>query len=227
MADTSEHDEVLRLSLDTKTHVKVGRFSRGGYSRILRKALDHDFAPDEILVPMGIFLPKYDELYIDLCSDRAPADAWVDSLQYFWQQHAHRFPNTRHLLLNLDNGPENNSHRTQFIARLVQFADAAGLTITLAYYPPYQSKYNAIERCWGVLENLWRGVLLDSVDAVVAFAAKMRYNGVKAAVRLVNNVYNKGIRLSKAAMAELELRLERDDALPKYRVTITPAVNHL
>jgi transposase len=25
------------------------------------------------------------------------------------------------------------------------------------YYPPYHSKYNLIERCWGILENHWNG----------------------------------------------------------------------
>jgi transposase len=27
------------------------------------------------------------------------------------------------------------------------------------YYPPYHSKYNPIERLWGILENYWRGEL--------------------------------------------------------------------
>ena len=47
------------------------------------------------------------------------------------------------------------------MARLTAFADAFGLTIQLAYYPPYHSKYNPIERVWGVLEQHWNGDLLD------------------------------------------------------------------
>ncbi|WP_419606378.1 ISAzo13-like element transposase-related protein [Thiolapillus sp.] len=38
------------------------------------------------------------------------------------------------------------------------------MRIRLAYYPPYHSKYNPVERLWGVLENHWRGELLDSVE---------------------------------------------------------------
>jgi len=34
------------------------------------------------------------------------------------------------------------------------------------YYPPYHSKYNLIERCWGILENHWNGTLLNSVHTV-------------------------------------------------------------
>ena len=51
------------------------------------------------------------------------------------------------------------------------------LTIELAYYPPYHSKYNPIERCWGVLEVYWNGELLDSEAAVLGFAGSMTYGG--------------------------------------------------
>ena len=51
--------------------------------------------------------------------------------------------------------------------RLVEFAQRSHLTIRLAYYPPYHSKYNPIERCWGILEQHWNGALLDSVEAVM------------------------------------------------------------
>ncbi len=221
-ADASKDDQILRMSIDAKNRVKVGALSRGGYSRGAREAEDHDFNVKETLVPVGIFLPKYDELYVDFCYDRAPADAWVDSLERFWHEQKHRFPNTTHLLLNLDNGPENSSRRTQFMARLVEFAYRTGLMITLAYYPPYLSKYNAVERCWGVLENFWSGELLDSVEAVLGFASKMTYNGVKPVVHLVTDVYQRGVKLSKKAMVEVNKRLDRAEELPKYHVTITP-----
>ena len=53
--------------------------------------------------------------------------------------------------------------RSQFLKRIVAFARKYRLVVQLAYYPPYHSKYNPIERCWGVLEMHWNGSLLDSV----------------------------------------------------------------
>jgi Rhodopirellula transposase DDE domain len=38
--------------------------------------------------------------------------------------------------------------------RLVNFAQKAQLTLQLAYYPPYHSKYNPVERTFGWLEPL-------------------------------------------------------------------------
>lgn len=47
--------------------------------------------------------------------------------------------------------------------------------VILAYYPPYHSKYNPIERVWGRLEQHWNGNLLDSQDAVLGFAKSMTW----------------------------------------------------
>jgi transposase len=55
------------------------------------------------------------------------------------------------------------SHRTQFMHRITQFADSNQLEIELVYFPPYHSKYNPIERCWSALERHGNGTLLTSV----------------------------------------------------------------
>jgi len=44
------------------------------------------------------------------------------------------------LLINLDNGPENHSRRTQFMQRLLEFVERYRITVRLAYYPPYLSQ---------------------------------------------------------------------------------------
>jgi len=61
---------------------------------------------------------------------------------------------------NLDNGPQQNSHRTQFMKRIQDFADKSNLSIILAYYPPYHSKYNPVERPFSSLEKHWGGEIL-------------------------------------------------------------------
>ena len=75
--------------------------------------------------------------------------------------------------IDLDNGPEQASNRTQFIKRLLKFADKNGLVIELVYYPPYHSKYNSVERCWGILEQHWNGAILNSREAVLSWAQTM------------------------------------------------------
>ena len=222
-AQAQADDTVLRLSLDAKATLNLGPFSRRGRTRGHVMAADHDFKPDDHLTPYGIFLPDWDELYLYFTASAVTADFIVDCLTDFWITVRVSFPQVKTLLLNLDNGPENHSRRTQFMARLATFADAFGLTIQLAYYPPYHSKYNPIERVWGVLEQHWNGDLLDSRQTVLRLASTMTYNGFSPLIRLVETVYHTGIRLSTRAMADLEHCLERLTGLEKWFVRSVPS----
>ncbi len=103
------------------------------------------------------------------------------------------------MLIDLDNGPEIASSRTQFMKRLVAFADRHQLTLELAYYPPYHSKYNLIERCWGILENPWNGELLTSIATTLAWARTMTWHGVAPIVQMLGGGYETGVRLTKSA----------------------------
>jgi hypothetical protein len=214
---------VLRVSLDAKATVKVGPFSRRGRSRVEVKAADHDFDPVATVTPVGLLLPASGDLYLYPVTSRVTADCLVDRLEQWWATVRTRFAHITTLVINVDNGPENHSHRTQFMARLVAFAQRTGLTIRLAYYPPYHSKYNPIERCWGILETHWNGALLDTIEAVVELAGTMRWKGQRPVVTLVTTTYQKGVKLTAAAMVEVEAQLRRLPGLEKYFVDIVPA----
>jgi transposase len=195
---------MLRLSLDAKTSVKVGEYSRKGKGRVLRKAADHDFKAKENLTPYGILLPKYDELSLYFTTSRVTSDFMVDVLESWWQGNRERFGAVKTLVINQDNGPENQSRRTQFLMRMVNFARTYRLLVRLAYYPPYHSKYNPIEHCWGVLENHWNGDLLDSREAVLKFAQSMTWNGKTPTVSILTGDYPKGVSLSRKEMLSVE-----------------------
>ena len=212
----------LRLSIDAKATIPLGLFSRGGYSRLTVKAWDHDFKPQQKVTPVGVFLPQYNELYLFLITGPLTADAIADCIRDTWLMIADRFSTVRTLVLNLDNGPENHSRRTQFMKRLTELVDETQLTLELAYYPPYHSKYNPIERVWGVLEQHWNGTLLDSLQTVLQFAKTMTYNRVHPIVTQISKTYQTGVKLSKQAMADLEQRFDRLAGLEKYFVRIPP-----
>lgn len=208
--------------MDAKASVKVGEFSRKGVSRVATRALDHDFAPDAQVTPVGMLLPGHDALHLFTVTGKVTSDCLADCLKTFWAGQQHRFPQVDTLLLNLDNGPECHSGRTQFMARMVEFAQTTGLTVRLAYYPPYHSKYNPIERCWGVLEHHWNGSLLDCVETVERFAASMTWKGMHPVVQRVTTAYETGVKLTKEAMRAVEAKLERLPGLDKWFVDIRP-----
>ncbi|MCY7273726.1 MAG: transposase, partial [Phormidesmis sp. CAN_BIN44] len=94
--------------------------------------------------------------------------------------------------LLVDNEPESSGVRTQFLNRMVEFVDAIGKPIHLLYCPPYHSKYNPIERCWGILEQHWNGTQLKDVDTMLAWARSMTWKGLHPIVQLNQQVYQKG-----------------------------------
>jgi hypothetical protein len=115
--------------------------------------------------------------------------------------------NPHTLVINLDNGPENNSRRSQFIKRIVDFSKAASINISLVYYPPYHSKYNPIERVWGVLENHWKGELLNKAEKVLGLCRTMTWNGQNPVVKMVKGIYPTGVRLAKSVINAVSLRI--------------------
>ena len=133
--------------MDAKATVKVGPFARGGKSRAATKASDHDFKPHATVTPVGIFLPATDELFVYGVTSKVTSDCLGDRLVQWWDVVQNRFAHITTLVINLDNGPENHSRRTQFMQRLVDFVQQYRVRVRLASYPPYHSTYNPIERC--------------------------------------------------------------------------------
>jgi len=169
---------------------------------------------------VGIFLPEYNEFYLFLVSSKVTADCLVDLLQQWWQQVQDRFSHIQTLVINADNGPENHSRRTQFMYRLVNWVKTEQISIRLAYYPPYHSKYNPVERAFGWLEQHWSGSLLDTVEAVLNFAQSLEFKGKHPVVKLVTQTYETGKKLTQKAMANLEKQFQRLPGLEKWFVEI-------
>jgi Rhodopirellula transposase DDE domain len=215
-------DTVLRLSMEAKATIKVGPFARGGKSHVPTVAADHDFPPDATVTPVGLCWPAVHELLLYGITSKVTRDCRVDCLGRGWAGGHERFAHITTLVINWDNGPENHRRRPQFMGRLVDFAHHAGVTVRLAYYPPYHRKYNPIERCWGILENHWNGALLDSIDTVIRFATTITWKGKRPVVELVTTTYQTGVKLTQEAMKRVEAQLQRLPGLDKWFVDIIP-----
>jgi hypothetical protein len=151
------------------------------------------------------------------------SDFIVDSLVEWWNDLTpEQQRNTQRLQLKVDNGSESSGVRTQFLNRMVEFADTIGKPIQLLYYPPYHSKYNPVERCWGILERHWNGTKLTDVLTMLLWARSMTWKGLHPVVKLNLKTYEKGISLTKTAMRAVEKRLERNPLLPKWDILIRP-----
>jgi transposase len=190
------------------------------------KGLDHDPPAKEKSVPYGILMVATGALMF-LFGSYETSDAWVDALMMWWRQVRRGHGHVKRLVIYLDNGPKNSGRRTQFLKRMVQFADWSGLEIRLVYYPPYHSKYNPIERCWSSLERKWNGVLLNRLEVILQCARRMTWKGKHPTVKCLEGEYPNGIRVAAKEMKMIEARLQRSTALPKYDIVIKPTTREM
>ena len=223
-AQADADTETMRISIDTKATIPVGEYSRRGRSRGVAavKALDHDMCPKEKLVPGGILEPVTGRSFLFFGTDNKTSDFMVDGIFLWWEERKPELSGLKHLVINLDNGPECNGHRSQFLLRMTEFADLSGLHVHLVDYPPYHSKYNGIERYWAGLEKSWNGYLLNSVDTVLNRARNFLWKGMRTVVRLLDSPYEKGVKVCGNAKKELEQRLQRSSDLQWWDITIHP-----
>jgi Rhodopirellula transposase DDE domain len=71
-----------------------------------------------------------------------------------------------------------------------------------------------------MLETHSPGGLLDTIDAVIQFAATMSWKGQSPVLELVTTTYQTGVKLTKEAMQMLETQLQRLAGLGKWFVDI-------
>ena len=158
-AEADNAANTIRISVDTKATINVGEYSRDGKSRSQEpvKALDHDMMPKEKIVPGGILEMGTGKPFLFFTSSNKTSDFLADGIDLWWNARKEALDMPKHIVINMDNGPECSGRRTRFLQRIVDFVDREGVDIRLVYYPPYHSKYNGIEHYWGGLERSWNG----------------------------------------------------------------------
>ena len=99
--------------------------------------------------PFGILNMMTGLLTILFGTSFETSDFIVDCLDQWWNDNKEQYRHIRQLVINLDNGPQNSSHRTQFMKRMIDFADKNNLEIVLAYYPAwiFQISFRRLARC--------------------------------------------------------------------------------
>ena len=111
-----------------------------------------------------------------------------------------------------------------FRTDLQRLADALGIEIRVAHYPPYASKYNPIEhRLFPHLTRVCKGVILHSIDLVAELMRKATTRtGLAVEVTILEKVYELGRKTSQAMKDSINL--VRDAVLPRWNYRILPNV---
>lgn len=214
--------DVAVISIDDKNRKKIGNISDNGYSWIARQALDHDTNFNCSVVPFGILDLKTNETFVYCSKGSSTANFKVDCIENYLVNKKEKY-NIKRLIIFLDNGPENSSRRTLWIKCLIDLVKKYNISIELVYYPPYHSKYNAIERYWARLHLSWNGLIIDTVDKLIETINKVTWKGTKSVATLVTKEYKKGISIDKEDIRILERKhVYREEGIEKWSLVITP-----
>jgi hypothetical protein len=203
------------ILVDTKKKELVGDFKNGG--RELRPKGDpepvrvHHFAIPGLgkVAPYGVYDIAANSGWINLGITHDTAAFAVESIRRWWQKLGQaRYPQAQQLLITADCGGSNGARVRLWKTELQRLVDETGLAITVAHLPPGTSKWNRIEhRLFAFITQNWRGKRLLTHEVIVQLisATKTR-KGLSVQCRLDRNAYEKGIKVSDAEMARLNIK---------------------
>lgn len=215
------------ISIDCKKKERLGNLYRSGkcYSSQVIKVADHDYEhlSKGKVIPHGIFDLQTNTGYMSIGDSGETADFIIDNLLWWWNEHGkHQYPNAKSLLILCDAGGANSYRHHIFKHRLMKFAKQTGLSVTLAHYPPYCSKWNPIEhRMFCHVHKAMEGVVFDKYETVIGTIRQTATKkGLKVIVRLNLGEYKKGIKITKAEIDTS--RIIYNQILPELNYTIKP-----
>jgi hypothetical protein len=219
------------ISIDTKKKELIGAYKNGGSDYRPEgcpdKVNEHDFADKNLgkAVPYGVYDIAANTGCVSVGIDNDTAQFSVNSIRRWMDVMGRaRYPVMKQLMITADGGGSNGSRVRLFKLELQKLADETGLTLSVCHYPPGTSKWNKIEhKLFCHITQTWRGKPLISRKTVVELiASTTTKTGLTVRCELDTRSYPKGIKVSDAEMATLNIK--GDTFHPEWNYTISPRI---
>ena len=203
------------VSVDTKKKELIGDFKNQGQEWQPKghpeQVQVHDF-PDEQagkVNPYGVYDQTNNEGWVSVGTDNDTAEFAGESIRRWWHKMgSERYPKATELLVTADCGGSNGHRVRLWKVALQSLANDTGLRISVCHFPPGTSKWNKIEhRMFCHISMNWRGKPLISHEvAVNLIASTTTVTGLAIAAELDRNVYPKGLKITDAEFAKVNLK---------------------
>jgi len=217
------------ISVDTKHRELVGGFKNGGREWAPKgrpvEVNMHDFPSqaDGVAIPYGVYDLARNEGWISVGISRDTAAFAVSSIAAWWEQLGKAaYPDASSLTITADSGGSNSARGRLWKVELQQLADRTGLEIVVCHFPRGTSKWNKIEhRLFSFISHNWRGKpLIDYATIINLIASTTTSTGLKVYARLDETEYPKGVAVSNAEIAKVNLH--RHEFHGDWNYTIRP-----
>jgi Rhodopirellula transposase DDE domain len=202
------------ISVDTKKKELVGNFKNNGREWRPQGTPElvnvHDFIDPKLsrAVPYGVYDINNNVGWISVGTDHDTASFAVHAIRRWWRAMGKkRYPKAKRLMITADGGGSNGHRVRLWKVELQKLATEIGLPITVCHLPPGTSKWNKIEhRLFSFITINWRGKPLRSYRTIVQLiAATTTDAGLTVRAELDENRYPKGVKVSDAQMAAVNL----------------------
>jgi len=211
------------VSVDTKKKELVGDFRNGGREWKPEEVRVHDF-PDPKkgkAIPYGVYDLAANRGWVSVGVDHDTAEFAVATLRRWWQHLGRpRYPGAKRLLITADGGGSNGSRSRLWKWKLQEWADEAGLEITVGHFPPGTSKWNKIEhRMFCHITQNWRGRPLVDLECIVKLIGSTTTGaGLEIRAELDQALYPLGREVKEEEMKALSIT--PDDFHGEWNYTI-------
>jgi len=217
------------ISVDTKKKELVGAYKNAGSDYRAEGCPDevevHDFVDKDLgkAIPYGVYDIGANTGWVNVGIDHDTAEFAVNTIRRWYEKMGlGRYPKADRLMITADGGGSNGSRVRLWKIELQKFADETGLTLHVHHYPPGTSKWNKIEhRLFCHITQTWRGKPLVSRQVIVELiGATTTETGLKVQCELDTKTYEKGIKVSDAHMAALNIQAANFH--PEWNYAILP-----
>jgi DDE family transposase len=202
------------ISVDTKKKELVGNFKNNGREWRRQGTPElvniHDFIDPKLkrAVPYGVYDITNNVGWVSVGTDHDTATFAVHAIRRWWRTMGKkRHPKAKRLMITADGGGSNGYRVRLWKVELQKLADELRLPVTVCHLPPGTSKWNKIEhRLFSFITINWRGKPLRSYRTIVQLiAATTTDAGLRVRAELDENKYPKGVKVSDAQIAAVNL----------------------
>jgi transposase len=211
-------DGIPVISIDAKKKESVGNFLNAGREyrkqKDAAKVLDHDFPIKELgnATPYGVYDIFKNAGFVNVGISGDTAEFAVESIRKWWyRMGAEDYPDASSIYITADSGGSNGVRVRLWKTKLQELANELGMTLRVSHFPPGTSKWNKIEhRLFSFISKNWRGKPLISLAVIVNLIGATTTNaGLKVKCVLDLNEYVKGIEVSNAELASVNIRKDK------------------
>lgn len=202
------------ISVDCKKKELIGNFKNNGRewqekgSDTTVNVYDFKSLSDGKAIPYGVYDILHKKGFVNVGIDHDTAEFAVESVRRWWNRTGKKlYPHSKKLLILADGGGSNGSRNRLWKQQLQLLANEARLDIRVCHYPPYTSKWNAIEHeLFSFISINWRAKPLVSLEVILELISNTTTKtGLKVKAIKDENIYPTGIKITDEQMAKLNI----------------------